>query len=106
MIICVPVTPSGAVDPSWGRADRIAVTEVVDGAIINWNEHDTFWNTRHDDGSHGSHHARIAKFLIENKVEEVVANHMGEGMVRMMETMKIPTHLGAEGEAKAAVLSL
>jgi hypothetical protein len=31
---------------------------------------------------------------------------MGEGMVRMMATMKIPTHLGAEGEAKAAVLSL
>ncbi|MEI6845149.1 MAG: NifB/NifX family molybdenum-iron cluster-binding protein [Actinomycetes bacterium] len=104
MIVCVPVTTSGTVDPSWGRADRIAVAEIVDGAIINWNEYDTFWNTLHDEGTHGSHHARIAKFLKEHKIEAVFANHMGDGMVRMLATMQLPTHLGAAGDAREAVL--
>ena len=104
MIVCVPVTTSGTVDPSWGRADRIAVAEIVDGAIINWNEYDTFWNTLHDEGTHGSHHARIAKFLKEHMIEAVCANHMGDGMVRMLATMQLPTHLGAAGDAREAVL--
>jgi hypothetical protein len=38
MILCVPVTSTGEVDPRWGRAGRVAVAEVVGGALRTWDE--------------------------------------------------------------------
>ena len=43
------------------------------------------------------------KFLREQGVETVVAHHMGDGMTRMLNTMGIPVHLGASGDARTAV---
>ena len=105
MIMCVPITSEGIVDPSWGRADSIAVAEVQDGKITNWQVIEVSWSRLHDEGTPGSHHARVAKFLREHQIEVVVANHIGDGMVRMLETMGLPARLGAVGDAKAAVLS-
>jgi predicted Fe-Mo cluster-binding NifX family protein len=45
----------------------------------------------------------VVTFLREHQVEAVVANHIGPGMVRMMETMGLPMHLGAAGDAREAV---
>jgi predicted Fe-Mo cluster-binding NifX family protein len=59
----------------------------------------------HDEGTPGSHHARVVSFLRDHQVEAVVANHIGDGMVRMLDTMGLPTHLGAAGDARAAVLA-
>ena len=103
MIICVPVTPAGEIDPRWGKADRVALVEVHDGKIANWSEVEVGWGELHDSGTHGSHHARIVTFLKENKVNAIVANHMGDGMVRMLETMKIPVYYDAVGDAREAV---
>ena len=105
MIMCVPITSDGIVDPSWGRADSIAVAEVLDGKIAKWEVIEVSWSRLHDEGTPGSHHARVAKFLREHKVEVVVANHIGDGMVRMLDTMGLPARLGAVGDAKAAVLT-
>jgi len=33
----------------------------------------------------------------------VVVDHMGDGMVRMLDTMRLPVHSGAAGDARAAV---
>ena len=106
MIMCVPITNDGIVDPSWGRADSIAVAEVLDGKIANWEVIEVSWSRLHDEGTPGSHHARVAKFLREHQIEVVVANHIGDGMVRMLETMGLPARLGAVGDAKAAVLAV
>ena len=35
----------------------------------------------------------------------VVANHMGDGMVRALDTMGLPVQMGAAGDARAAVLA-
>ncbi|RYV53051.1 hypothetical protein EUA98_00180 [Pengzhenrongella frigida] len=105
MILCVPVTSNGQVDPRWGKADRVAVADVVDGQIATWQEIETSWSRLHDEGTPGSHHARVVTFLRENKVEAVVANHIGQGMVRMLATMQLPVHLDAAGDARAAVLA-
>lgn len=105
MILCVPVTSDGQVDPRWGKADRVAVVDVIEGEIANWQEIETSWSRLHDEGTHGSHHARVVTFLRENQVEVVVANHMGDPMVRMLATMSLPVHLGAAGDARAAVLA-
>jgi predicted Fe-Mo cluster-binding NifX family protein len=104
MVVCVPVTTEGLVDPRWGRADRVAITEVTGKGIGAWQEYDVGWNTLHDAGTEGSHHARVARFLQDHHVEAVVANHMGPPMVHMLEKMGVKVWLGAMGDARAAVV--
>ena len=103
MIVCAPVTGEGIIDPRWGRADRVAVADVVDGEIVSWREVEVSWSRLHDEGTPGSHHARVVGFLRDQHVEAVVVNHMGDGMTRMLDTMGLPVHLGAAGDARAAV---
>lgn len=106
MIVCTPVTLDGNIDPRWGRADWVAIADIQDGKIKTWLEIEVSWSRLHDEGTEGSHHARVVKFLKEHGVEVVVVNHMGEGMTRMLKTMGIPVHLGASGDARTAVQEL
>jgi predicted Fe-Mo cluster-binding NifX family protein len=105
MIVCVPVTPAGEIDPRWGRAARIAVADVRKGLIAHWEEIEVGWDTAHDLGSEGSHHARVARFLQERGTEVVIAHHMGDPMLRMLEAMGVHVRLGASGNARRAVLA-
>jgi len=105
MIICAPMTTEGMVDPRWGRADRVAVANLVDGELVTWREVEVSWSRLHDEGTPGSHHARVVRFLREERVEAVVAGHIGDGMIRMLDTMGLPVHLGAIGNAREAVQS-
>jgi predicted Fe-Mo cluster-binding NifX family protein len=105
MVVCVPVTTEGLIDPRWGRADRVAVTEVTSDRIEAWQEYDVGWNAFHDAGTEGSHHARVARFLLEHHVEAVVANHMGPPMVHMLERMGVRVCLGAMGDARDAAVA-
>jgi len=103
MIICAPVTNEGTIDPRWGKADWVALANVADGEIVSWQEVEVSWSRLHDEGTPGSHHARVVTFLRDHHVEAVVVNHMGDGMVRMLDTMSLPVHMGAAGDARAAV---
>ncbi len=105
MIVCVPVDADGAVDPRWGRAARVALATVEGDVVKEWSEVSVTWDSLHDTGGEGAHHARVARFLREHHVEAVVAHHMGAGMTRMLGTMGIAAHLGAAGDARLAVLS-
>jgi predicted Fe-Mo cluster-binding NifX family protein len=104
MVVCVPVTTDGLIDPRWGRANRLAITEIADGAIRSWEEQDVGWNALHDEGTEGSHHARVARFLREHHIEAVVANHMGPPMAHMVGLMGVKVWLGATGDARQAVV--
>ena len=106
MVICVPVTPDGAIDTSWGRAARVAVIRVEDGAIVADEVHPVGWDSLHDEGTEGSHHARVARFLKDQGVDVVLAGHMGPPMVRMLGQMGIQARLGAAGDARAAALAV
>jgi predicted Fe-Mo cluster-binding NifX family protein len=107
--IAVPIIHDGNAEPvidhRWGRADWVAIAEVNNDQISSWDEIEVSWDKLHDEGTHGSHHARISKFLTANGITMVVADHMGEGMLRMLDTMKITIALDAEGSAKEAVLA-
>ena len=103
MIFCAPVTTEGLIDHSWGRADWVALADVVDGEIKTWQEVEVSWSRLHDEGTSGTHHARVVTFLREHDVEAVVVDHMGDGMVRMLDTMGLPVHSGAAGNARDAV---
>jgi predicted Fe-Mo cluster-binding NifX family protein len=73
------------------------------GKVAEWLVHQVGWGESHDDGTEGSHHARIVRFLREHQVGCVVVEHMGPGMQRVMTAMRIPTFLGASGSARACV---
>jgi len=103
VIVCVPVTPEGEVDPRWGRAARVAVARVEGGRIAAWDEHDVGWDVLHDVGTEGGHHARVATFLRDHRVEVVVAGHMGPPMAQMLANLRILARTGAQGDARAAV---
>ena len=105
MIVCVPVSCDGVVDPRWGRAARVALATVEGDAITEWSELDVEWDRLHDAAGEGAHHARVARFLRDNHVDAVVAHHMGPGMSRMLGTMGVAVKLGAEGDPRLAVLS-
>ena len=105
MILCVPVTTTGEVDPRWGRAARIAVAEVTGGQLRRWDEHEVAWDRLHDDGPEGAHHARVARFVQEHRASVVVAGHMGDPMRQMLERMGIGVRLGVSGDARRAVIA-
>lgn len=104
MVICVPVGPDGMVDPRWGRAAQVRVIHLERGEIVAATDHAVGWDVLHDAGTEGAHHARIARFLRDQGVDVVVAGHMGEPMVRMLEGMAIRVRLGANGDARAAAI--
>ena len=83
----------------------MAVASTSSGQITDWQELDVGWDTLHDEGTEGAHHARVARFLIDHHIDVVVAEHMGPGMTRMLTTMGIRVSLGALGDARAAVLA-
>jgi predicted Fe-Mo cluster-binding NifX family protein len=105
MLVCVPLTVDGSIDPRWGRADRLTTAHVTSRRVTVWQEFDVGWDALHDAAGEGAHHARVARFLLDHHVEAVVANHIGPGMLRMLEQMEIPIHLGAAGDARDAVVA-
>ena len=105
MVVCVPVTMGGMIDPRWGRADRVAIAEITGDGIAAWQELDVGWSALHDAGPEGSHHARVVRFLQDHHVEAVVANHMGMPMVHILERMGLKVCLGATGDAREAAIT-
>lgn len=65
MVMCVPVVSDGQIDPRWGRAARVAIVDVEDGAVAGWREFDVAWDELHDVDTEGGHHARVVRFLRE-----------------------------------------
>jgi len=102
MRVCVPITADGQVDPRWGRADRVAVADVAGGEILDWQEFAVGWGTLHDQGTEGAHHARVARFLRDNQVQAIAADHVGPGMQRMLGSMAIRLVTGLGGDARSA----
>lgn len=105
MIFCVPVSADGTVGAHWGRAPRVAVAEVLNDAVTAWAEFDVGWDQLHDAGTHGSHHARIVTFLRERDVEAIVCGGMGSGMQQVAQRMGLRVFVGANGDARVAVLA-
>ncbi|MDR0417662.1 MAG: NifB/NifX family molybdenum-iron cluster-binding protein [Propionibacteriaceae bacterium] len=90
----------------WGRARRVALATAAAGAITGWTETDVGWDVAHDQGPHGSHHARIVRFLRDHGVSVVVTGHMGPPMERMLRTMGIAAVVGVAGDARAVARAL
>ncbi|NHI19378.1 hypothetical protein H9L10_12805 [Phycicoccus endophyticus] len=105
VLVCLPVGPGRTVGHSWGKAERVALASVRDGAVLTWDERDVGWDRSHDAGTHGSHHARIVRFLREHAVEAVAASHMGPPMEHTLERLGVAVLLGVDGDGEAAAVS-
>ena len=105
MNVALAVDGSGDVGRTWGKAPRVAVAQVAHGQIVAWEEFDVGWDVAHDAGTHGAHHARVVRFLKDHDVDVVLAGHVGDGMVRMLNTMGVRLEIGVSGDAKQAVLN-
>lgn len=105
MRLCIPVTTDGQVGQSWGRAARVALADVKDGALLAWEEIDVGWDRLHDETTEGGHHARVARFLRDHHVESIAAGHMGEPMVHTLERLGIAVRLGVAGDARQAAIA-
>jgi predicted Fe-Mo cluster-binding NifX family protein len=104
-IVCIPVAPDGTVGEGWGRAPALALARVTDGRVEDWRTVDVRWDTAHDEGSEGSHHARVARFVRDNGVTVVAARHMGEPMRNMLTKLGVEVRLGVDGDARTAAAS-
>ena len=104
MIVCVPVSGDQVVG-GWGKAQRVAVASVDQGEIESWEEIDVRWDLSHDEGTEGSHHARIVRFLREHGVQVVVTHHMGAPMANTIDKLGIRVVRDVEGDARTAVLA-
>jgi predicted Fe-Mo cluster-binding NifX family protein len=89
MVILATLTGKDTVGGGFGRADRVAVARPQSEGGFQVEEIEVGWGEKHDQHADGLHHAMIAKFLQEQAVDKVVTGHMGEGMRRMLGSMKI-----------------
>jgi predicted Fe-Mo cluster-binding NifX family protein len=104
MILAIPVTEDGAVEPRFGKAPIMAVATVEDGEITDWQTHKVEWDVLHDLGEHGQHHARIVRFLKDNNVERVVFAHMGPPMQHTINKMGLVLVQTGLPDARESVL--
>jgi hypothetical protein len=75
---------------------------VAEGEIHGWQEFGVGWGALHDQGAEGAHHARVARFLRENRVEAVAVHHVGPGMQRMLDSMSVRIVAVLGGDARSA----
>jgi predicted Fe-Mo cluster-binding NifX family protein len=103
--LAAAVTPDGRIAHTWGKAQTVAVGRVEHGALVGWELHAVGWDLLHEQGNEGSHHARVVTFLRSHAVQVVLADHVGAGMRRMLESMGITLVEQAQGDARAAMLA-
>ena len=104
MIVAVTTAPDGTVGGGLGRAQAVAVAEVVDGHVASWSELAVGWGDLHGTGPEGTHHARIVRFMREHAVDCVVTSGLGEGMRTTMGKLGVVVRTDLPGEARAAAV--
>lgn len=102
-VVATPVDSEGAIDPAWGRAERVAIVNTEAGAIRAWSEYHVGWGRARQEGRKGEHHARIAQFLRAHQVATILCHHLGPGMATMVERLGIACLSGQSGSARHAL---
>ena len=105
VVVALPVAPGRRLGHSWGKAPVVALATVRGAEVVGWEEHEVRWDVAHDEGHHGSHHARVVRFLREHGVTAVAADHMGEPMVHTLGRLGVVVLLGAGDDGEAAALA-
>ncbi len=78
-----------------GRAPKAVIVTVKDKSVVESKEVDVDWDEKHEKEEEGLHHANIAKFILANKITDVVAAGVGPDMRRMLERLGVKLHLAS-----------
>ncbi len=103
MIMGVPVTLDGDLQPHFGRSPQMGIAEVEDGDIVSWELHEVRWDIAHDEGPEGSHHARMVRFMREQAVTHLVIGNMGAPMQNVVTKMGIALIPARSSDPRQAV---
>ena len=104
--LAIVVTPDGnQIGGGLGKASHMAIATVEHGVITQWQVHHVEWDVLHDVGEHGSHHARIVRFMREHGVDRVVVAHAGPPMQNTLTKLGVALTLEAAGDAREAALA-
>ncbi len=76
-----------------GRAPRVAIIHMKDGKAEDSEYIDVKWGESHETEQEGMHHANIAKFIIANKINEVIAGGAGPDMCNMLEKLGLTVRI-------------
>lgn len=116
MRIAVALLLNGKVNPHFGRADQMALVDVEDGKITDWQVVDTPFAEMHKDHHHNdgetghphrsSHQSTIKEFLTGHDVNAVFVQHAGPGLQKVKDETDIKIITGAQGDAREAVTAL
>lgn len=109
MIIALTLAATQDTLVGLGRAPRVALATVdaeQGPTITDWQVDEVRWDLAHDEGTEGSHHARIVRFLREHQVDAVLAAHAGPGMVNTLNKMGVPLLPATQSDARAALLDV
>jgi len=93
MVVCLTMVGDDTVGGGFGKAQRVAIAR-GDGETWDIEQVDVRWDLQHDQMADGLHHAQIARFLRDQGVDVVVTSHMGDGMLRMLDSMKVKVFSG------------
>ena len=99
--ILVALGADGSVSGGLGRAPRVAVCEASADAVISWEETSVGWDATHDTVPHGTQHGTILRFLVDGRVEAVLAGHAGAPMQEQLKKLGV-VFLEYEGVAAQA----
>ena len=91
MRIAMPVEGE-QVGHGWGRARVVAIVDISDGKVSGWQEDPVGWDTLHNSGTEGAHHARIVRWCRDNEITDVLVHHMGQGMVTTLTKLGLNLH--------------
>ena len=87
--ILVALGSDGSVSGGLGRAPRVAVCEASAAGVLSWEETPVGWDATHDTVAHGMQHGTILRFLLDGKVEAVLAGHAGAPMQEQLKKLGI-----------------
>jgi predicted Fe-Mo cluster-binding NifX family protein len=79
----------GSVSGGLGRAPRVAVCEASADRVYSWEETSVGWDATHDTVPDGTQHGTILRFLLDGRVEAVLAAHAGAPMQEQLKKLGI-----------------
>ncbi|MGC8670175.1 MAG: NifB/NifX family molybdenum-iron cluster-binding protein [Candidatus Micrarchaeia archaeon] len=91
-IIMATVDMSGMLT-GLGRAPRVEIIYIKNDKVEKINEIDVKWDESHEKEQEGLHHAAVAKFIMNNKINEVITAGAGPDMHRMLERLGVKIKL-------------
>lgn len=80
----------------------VARVDNATGRVDQWDKFPIRWDERPDHGGQEQQHTRIARFLTEHGVEQVICGRIGDSLLHMLQRMDVGVVADIHGNARQA----